>query len=179
MAQGGAMNKCFNLRSFSLFFAAAGWMVSCATSVETSLAKNYQTKLDLMQGQKSAAVLSAVAGEWKFELVNSWEGADPAPERIGRIAGRAIKLSDQEYKQVFSDPGLFKVMVFSKIVGTAEGTRGQMDGAGFNIYKDSTYQVEKFSVIRLIFRDDALVQSRVWPGLEQSRFVEAATVIRK
>lgn len=173
------MNKRFSLRPSLLFLAAACWTVNCATSVETSLAKNYQANLDLMRGQKSAPVLSAVAGEWKFELVNSWEGADPAPEKIGRVAGRAIKLSDQEYKQLFSNPGHFKVMVFSKVVGTAEGTRGQMDGAGFNIYKDSTYQVEKFSVIRLIFQDDALVQSRVWPGLEQSRFVEAATVIRK
>jgi len=150
----------------------------CAATMETSLAKSYQEKLASMSGQKPQPVLSTVTGEWKFEVANSWEGERPEPERVNKVAVKVIKFTKEEIQSIFAEPGKYKVMVFSKVVGSTSATTGEVDGMGFSLAKDSTYESNKYCVIRLVFRDDSLIDSRVWPNLDRGRFVEGTTIKR-
>jgi len=150
----------------------------CAATLETKQAQTYQTHLGTLQGKKSKEVMPVIIDQWKFEVANQWEGEQPAPQDVNKVAVKVIKFSEQEIRSIFSEPGNYKVMVFSKVVGSTSATTGEIDSMGFSLSKDSTYVSNKYCVVRLVFRDDVLLNSRVWGNLDRGRFVDGTTVKR-
>jgi hypothetical protein len=155
----------------------AFWAAACVPSVETKQAKIYQDYLDSTRGQATAKVVPVIRSEWKFELAKSSDVENPSPEKVREICPKSIQFSDAEIRDIFSQTGRYKVMVFSKALKSSSATAGEIDESGFSAVKDASYEIQRSSVIRLVFRDDKLVHSRVWPSLESSRFTEG--VIRK
>ncbi len=154
------------------------WQAGCVAPVETKQAQTYQTHLGTLQGKKSKEVLPVIIDEWKFEVANQWEGEKPAPQDVNKVAVKVIKFSEQEIQSIFSEPGHYKVMVFSKVVGSTSATTGEIDSMGFSLSKDSTYLSNKYCVVRLVFRDDVFLNSRVWGNLDRGRFIDGTTVKR-
>jgi hypothetical protein len=154
------------------------WLAGCVVPVETKRAQTYQTHLGSLQGKKSKEVLPVIIDEWKFEVANQWEGEKPAPQDVNKVAVKVIKFSEKEIQAIFSEPGHYRVMVFSKVVGSTSATTGEIDSMGFPLSKDSTYVSNKYCVVRLVFSDDILLNSRVWGNLDRGRFIDGTTVKR-
>jgi hypothetical protein len=167
----------FGLSCLSILFFLL-WQAGCVAPVETKQAQTYQTHLGSLQGKKSKEVLPVIIDEWKFEVANQWEGEKPAPQDVNKVAVKVIKFSEKEIQAIFSEPGHYRVMVFSKVVGSTSATTGEIDSMGFPLSKDSTYVSNKYCVVRLVFSDDILLNSRVWGNLDRGRFIDGTTVKR-
>jgi hypothetical protein len=132
-------------------------------------AKACQTALESMKGQPVTKVVDAIR-EWKFEGLDSWSAENPTSKDVSKHNRGKVKFSSQEYKDIFAPGGNFRVAIYNKLVGTDTSHFGEVDQYGMSAAKDAQINLEKYTVIRVVFLDDKLVHSRVWPKLEQSAF---------
>jgi hypothetical protein len=61
-----------------------------------------------------------------------------------------------------------KVAVYGTLVGIDQVTVGTVDQSGLSIAKNTTVDLKVYTVVRVVFRDDKLVNVRTWPRLEQT-----------
>ena len=129
--------------------------------------KTYQEALAAMNGAEMKSTAWKINDEWRFELVSSWEGDNPEKTMIAKLLPKKIRFNKEEETSLFAQAGHFNVLVFSKKVGEDSATMGAIDSMGLNAGKDSGLEVEQHMVIRLVFRDQKLVHSKVWPKIER------------
>jgi hypothetical protein len=129
-------------------------------------AKIYEKTLQEMIGQSLNTVVEAVEG-WKFQALAAWEAVDPTAKDVAGHDRNKIKFSKKEYAEIFGGGGAFKVVVYTKLVKTETTTMGSVDGMGMSGGKDTTLTVQKYAVIRAVFKDNALLVFRVWPTMDQ------------
>jgi hypothetical protein len=132
-------------------------------------AKMYQQTLEGMKGQDMNAVLAQFE-KWEFRGLDSWEADNPTWKDVGKHNRTKVKFSKDDYTQVFSPGGKFKVIIYNKLVGTDTSHIGEIDAMGMSAGKDINVNLEQFTVIRAVFKDGKLIQSKVWPKLDQSGF---------
>jgi hypothetical protein len=132
-------------------------------------AKAYQETLEGMMGVGFPKVI-AKFHEWKFEILDSWQAENPTAKDVSRHNRSKVKFSSQNYKDIFSQGGKFKVVVYNKLIGTDASTIGEVDQYGMSVMKDAEINLEKYTVIRAVFKDDQMINVKVWPKLEQSGF---------
>ncbi len=132
-------------------------------------AKAYESELTTLAGQPLSKVIDKIEG-WEFEALEVWQLENPTPKEVGKHNRSKVKFSKKEIERVFGPPGYYKVVVYNKLMSTDTSTMGEVDGMGRGIGKDLTITVAKYAVIRAVFRDDRLIEFRVWPSLEQSAF---------
>jgi hypothetical protein len=130
-------------------------------------ARVYEEALAGMAGQPYGKVIAAIE-DWKFECLDAWQAADPAPKDVTAHNRNKIKFSKKEIAEIFGPAGAYRVVVYTKLVGTDATTMGGVDAMGMTAGKDATFTIEKYTVIRAVFRDNALVLSKVWPVMDQS-----------
>lgn len=140
-------------------------------------AKACEATLGSMKGQPIMKVLDTIRG-WKFEGLDSWMVENPTSKDVSKHNRGKVKFSSQEYKDIFGQGGNFKVAIYNKLVGTDASHIGEIDAMGMSATKDAQINLEKYMVIRVVFLDDKLVHSRVWPKLEQSAFSGGAWLRR-
>jgi hypothetical protein len=150
---------------------AAGLCVAAARGADKAKdqAKLYEQELQALMGKK----LNDISGklrEWSFETLQAWEANDPTAKEVGKHNRGKVKFSKKDYAEIFGPGGAFKVAVWTKKIGSDATTMGEIDGGGLGVGKDTKIVLETFAVIRVVFKDDALVKFRVWPKLEQSGF---------
>ena len=148
--------------------AVSGLAVPAADKV-TDDAKACQTALDSMKGQSLSKVLDTIQG-WKFEGLDSWIAENPTSKDVSKHNRSKVKFSSQEYKDIFAQGGKFKVVIYNRLVGTDATNIGAVDEYGMSTTKDAQINLQIYTVIRVVFLDDKLVHSRVWPKLDQSSF---------
>jgi hypothetical protein len=129
-------------------------------------AKIYERTLQEMTGQSLNAVVEVIDG-WKFQALAAWEAVDPTAKDVASHDRNKIKFSKKEYATIFGEGGAFKVVVYTKLVKTETTTMGSVDSMGMSGGKDTTLTVEKYAVIRAVFKDDKLLVFRVWPTMDQ------------
>jgi hypothetical protein len=129
-------------------------------------AKIYEKTLQEMMGKSLNSVVETIEG-WKFQALAAWEAVDPTRKDVASHDRNKIKFSKKEYAQIFGPGGAFKVVVYTKLVKTETTTMGTIDSSGMSGGKDTTLTVQKFAVIRAVFKDDMLVVFRVWPTMDQ------------
>jgi hypothetical protein len=129
-------------------------------------AKIYEQTLQGMVGQPFNKVISAIEG-WKFQALVAWEAVDPTPKDVAKYNRNKIKFSKKEIAEIFGGGGAFKVVVYNKLFKTESTTIGAVDSSGMGAGKDATLTVEKYTVIRAIFKDNALLRFTVWPVMDQ------------
>jgi hypothetical protein len=129
-------------------------------------AQVYDTTLQGMLGQSLNKVVDVIAG-WKFEALAAWEAVNPTEKDVAGHNRNKIKFSKKEYAEIFGPGGSFKVVVYTKLVKTETTTIGSVDGSGMSSGKDATLNVDKYAVIRAIFKDNALFKVTVWPTMDQ------------
>jgi hypothetical protein len=121
-----------------------------------------------MMDKSSEEVVSKLIDTWGFYCTKIWTTEDPKPYDIIKEAIRGIEFTGQEASRIFSIKGKYKVMLFFKYLSSetvstdtivARGTTSRLlEGRG-------RYQDERYTYIRVVFRDDRLVFYKIWPSL--------------
>jgi len=154
-----------------LILAAVIASVSGGASAEPqkpkAQAKIYEETLQGMIGEPFGKVLSTI-DDWKFEALVAWEAENPTAKDVAKYNRNKVKFSKKEIAEIFGPGGKFRVIVYNKLIGTEATMIGEIDGAGMGAGKDMTVTLHKFTVIRVVFKDDVLILSKVWPNMEQS-----------
>ncbi|MGQ9471069.1 MAG: hypothetical protein ACUVR0_05155 [Candidatus Aminicenantales bacterium] len=155
-------------------------ILACSSfpSLETKQAKAYEAQLFSLQHEPEVKILPLIEKEWKFELLRVEKIADLSSPQIKALLPRRISFSDEEIKTLFSDPGVYKLLVYIKEIGTSAATTGEITDLGLSATKDTAYVVRHYSLIRLIFKDGQLVHSRVWPRIDSSQLAEGVIRIK-
>lgn len=152
--------------------------LSCVPSVETKQARVYEAKLLSLQNEPEDQVLPLVEKEWKFELLRVEKISELSSEKIKALLPRGIRFSDEEIRTIFADPGTYKFLVYIKELGLSAATTGEITDLGLTAIKDTAYTVRHYSLIRLVFKDNKLVHSRVWPRIDSSQLSEGVIRIK-
>jgi hypothetical protein len=129
-------------------------------------AKIYETTLQGMIGESLNKVVDVLRG-WKFEALAAWEAVDPTEKDVAGHNRNKIKFTKKEYAEIFAPGGSFKVVVYNKLVKTETTTIGTVDSSGMGSGKDATLNVDKYTVVRAVFKDNALFVVSVWPTMDQ------------
>jgi hypothetical protein len=130
-------------------------------------AKLYEETLQGMMGRPFGKVIAAIE-DWKFQCLAAWEAVNPTPKDVAKHNRNKIKFSKKEIAAIFGPGGTFKVVVYNKLVGTDATSVGAVDFMGMTAGKDLKMNVEKYTVIRAVFKDGVLILFRVWPNVDQS-----------
>lgn len=130
-------------------------------------AKLYEETLQGMMGRPFGKVIAAIE-DWKFQCLAAWEAVNPTPKDVAKHNRNKIKFSKKEIAAIFDPGGTFKVVVYNKLVGTDATSLGAVDSMGMTTGKDLNINVEKYTVIRAVFKDGVLILFRVWPIMDQS-----------
>jgi hypothetical protein len=145
--------------------------VSGRSSVEPqkpkAQAKIYEETLKGMIGEPFGKVLSTI-DDWKFEALVAWEAENPTAKDVAKYNRNKVKFSKKEIAEIFGPGGKFSVIVYNKLVGTESAMIGEIDSSGMGAGKDATVTLNKYTVIRVVFKDNVLNLFKVWPIMEQS-----------
>jgi len=131
------------------------------------LARQYDKALQGMMGEPFGRVLAAIEG-WAFECLDAWEAENPTPQDVAKHNRNKIKFSKKEIPAIFGPGGTFRVVVYNKLIGTDSTAFGEVNSAGMSTGKDLTLHLEKYTVIRAVFKDNVLMLAKVWPVMDQS-----------
>jgi hypothetical protein len=154
--EGAAMKS----RAWASFLSLA-FLLSCATSDTAKQVKIYQDNLALQIGKDAEEVTKTIAYSWKFGLLDRWEAVDPGLETVTKNNFQKHGFSKQEALDIFAPKGAYKVMLFQRFIGKAEATTEvQVDMGMHGIDQKSTGQ--DLTYIRVVFRDNKLVDQRIW-----------------
>ncbi len=150
----------------ALALSALGFAAFAADQASDD-AKAYHAELETMKGQPPASVIAKLEG-WQFVVAGAWKAESPTAKDISKHAQGKVKFSKQEIKEVFGEPGQYKIAIYSKVVGTSSATMGAIDEMGRSIHKDAAIENKIYTVVRLVFKEDKLVNVRTWPKIDSS-----------
>jgi hypothetical protein len=140
-------------------------------------AKVYQTAIEAMKGQGPRAVLNKLES-WKFEPMVAWMADTSASKDFKKFNKGKTKFSKQELAEIFEPAGKFKIAVYGLMVATDSATTGSVDQFGMGSMKDASHNLQIFTVIRIVFRDEKLIDVRTWPKMENSEIAGGTWRIR-
>ncbi len=151
-------------------------LAACAPSVDVKQGAVYQSELDTRLGSAFQPLAEMITGEWGFKVKNSVSANPPTAETVAKaVPQRKLRFSKEEIRDLFSEPGRYRVMLFTKELASETSSTGEIDSMGRTINKDNQFVIHRYAVIRAVFRDEVLVQARVWPVVEQSDMVAGTT----
>ncbi len=160
--------------------AVLAWVAAAGSAGDktTDAAKAYQAELTAMMGQEPPKVLDQIAG-WKFELIDAWMSDDVASLDFQKHNKGKTKFSKKDMAELLGPPGKYKFALYGLQVATDSATMGTIDSTGMSYQKDSTVNLETFTVIRITFRDDKLIEARTWPKLQSSSIAGGTWYMRR
>jgi hypothetical protein len=169
--EGREMSK--TRRTIGLFVVGPVLVALClagyAADKNAENAKMYQKTLEGMKGQDLATVLSRLQ-EWEFGALDSWTAENPTWQDVKKHNRSKVTFSKDDYSTTFAPGGSFKVCIYNKLIGTDTSHIGEIDSMGRGVMKDGSINLEQYTAIRVVFQDGKLIQSKVWPKLDQSGF---------
>jgi hypothetical protein len=130
-------------------------------------AKIIQTELEAMKGQEPRPILDKLTA-WKFEPMVAWMADSPETKDFKKFNKGKTKFSKKELAEIFNPAGKFKIAVYGLLVGTDSATSGSVDQFGMGSMKDASHNLQIYTVIRIVFRDEKLISIRTWPKMENS-----------
>jgi hypothetical protein len=142
-------------------------LVGIAADEISDKAKAFQAELEAMKGRAPGEVLDKLTG-WKFEPMSAWMTEDPASKEFKKNNTGKTKFSKKEIAAIFQPAGKYKIAVYGLLVGKSSATTGVVDELGRGVGKDASYTVQIFTAIRIVFRDEKLIDVRTWPKLDRS-----------
>ena len=157
---------------------AALCLAGFASDKVSDNAKMYQAEIEAMKGQEYPKILSKLA-DWKFELVDAWITEAPTSKDFASHNRGKAKFSKKEIAKIFSPAGKFKIGVYRLLVGNDSVTVGTITYSGTSNAKDATVDQQIFTIIRVVFKEDKLIDVRIWPRLESSNITGGTWRIRQ
>jgi hypothetical protein len=139
----------------------AAFIGSCASPEEARQVRLYQDRLAPFLGKPSLEVTKAIAYDWKFGVLDKWDIVDPSPEAALAKNFKVGGFSKQEATRIFAEKGSYKALVFQKIIG--EGGADVEVQVSMGMTGRSQHSADyEMCRIRVVFRDDKLVDFKVW-----------------
>ena len=140
-------------------------------------AKIIQTELEAMKGQEPRPILDKLTA-WKFEPMVAWMADSPETKDFKKFNKGKTKFSKKELAEIFNPLGKFKIAVYGILVATDSATSGSVDQFGMGSMKDASHNLQIYTVIRIVFRDEKLISIRTWPKMENSEIAGGTWRIR-
>ena len=152
---------------------AATVLVACvclACAAKGAKAKFYEEELDIQLLRNSDyKEVTDIFRAWEFGVLDTWEAANPSAQDIARLDNRRMgAFSEREKQNVFKEPGSYNVVFLSKLEKKESASLGEISGMGLSTRKDNIVDIEKYTLIRIVFRDERLVQYKIWPNITSS-----------
>jgi hypothetical protein len=144
--------------------------VSLACATKGAKARFYEDELDIKLLQNSHyKEVTDLFGTWEFGVLDTWEAVNPTEKDIARLDNRRMgAFSEREKRNVFKEPGSYNVIFLSKLEKKESASLGEISGMGLSTRKDNVVDIEKYTLIRVVFRDKRLVQYKIWPNITSS-----------
>jgi len=150
------------LRLAALVFLAV-FLVGCV-STEALQVKTYQAELRPMVGRNEPEVIALITQDWKFGLLNRWAAENPDVETVLKNKFRSFGFSKSEAEEIFTPPGKYQVIVFTKPLSREEVQTGGVDSSGNGmLLTNERLQSVTHGYIRIVLRDAKLIH--FWVGL--------------
>ena len=130
-------------------------------------ARTYQAQLEAMKGQEPRAVLNKLVA-WKFGPMVAWMADTPESKDFKKFNKGKTKFSKKEIAEIFNPLGKFKIAVYGLLVATDSATTGTVDEFGRGSMKDASHSLQIYTAIRIVFRDEKLIDIHTWPKMESS-----------
>ncbi len=141
--------------------------LSCFVTPEAKQAKIYRNNLETML-DKDFKEVNKIIKAWNFRVLDFWEAENPDADIIKEHNRPRCGFSKSEIQEIFALKGKYTVRLSSRKISTDAATTGRIGSYGLGIGKDSEYTSENYTLIRTVFRDDKLVNYRVWPSVSSS-----------
>jgi len=142
-------------------FLGLVFLLSCATSSTAKQVKIYQDNMVPLVGKDAEEVTKTIAFSWKFGLLDRWEAVDPSLETVIKNNFQKHGFSKQEARGIFAPKGAYKVMLFLKLLGREEANTEVQLNMSFVGKFEKNIALE-VAYIRVVFRDNKLINQRVW-----------------
>lgn len=142
----------------------------CCASPGARQAKIYQGQLETMIGKKTAEMESTFK-DWKFSLMDTWQEENPSMEFIEEHNRPVVKFSEAEMREIFSEEGKYHVQCFQKKEATSDASIGTIDEGGRGYMMDTAMSSDRYTLIRVVYKDGALVHYRVWGSVHQTSVI--------
>ena len=155
-------------------------VVAAAGAAEDKVAdqaKAYQAELETFKGQEPPKVLDKLAA-WKFELIDAWMAEAATTADFQKHNKGKTKFTKQEIADLLAPAGKYKFALYGIQVAADSATMGTIDSMGMGFQKDSTVALQVFTVVRIAFRDDKLIDVRTWPKLQSSSIAGGTWYLR-
>lgn len=145
-----------------------GMFGACAT--KGAKAKFYEDELDAMFLKNAHyKEVTDLFSTWEFGVLDTWESANPTERDVARLDNRTMGgFSEREKQNVFKELGSYNVIFLSKLEKRESASLGEISGMGLSYRKDNVVDIEKCTLIRVMFRDKRLVQYKIWPNITSS-----------
>lgn len=161
-----------------LVLAAAVFAAGFGADKISDEAKAFQAGLEAMKGQEPPKILDQLAA-WKFELMDAWMADGPASADFKMHNKGKTKFDKKETAALFAAAGKYKFAIYGIQVAADSATMGTIDEAGMSYQKDATVNLQVFTVVRITFRDDKLIDVRTWPRLQSSSIAGGTWYLRR
>lgn len=149
--------------SLALFASAQSSGVSVAER-----AKAWNAEIEAMMGQPTQPVLDKFLS-WKLDLMAAWKTEDPDSADFKKLNKGKTRFTKKEIAELLVPGPTYKIAFYGFLVGTEAATTGTIDELGRGVDKDASYMVRIYTVIRVVFKDDKLVQVKTWPKVDSSQ----------
>jgi hypothetical protein len=131
-------------------------------------AKAWNAEIEAMIGQPPQPVLDKLLS-WKLDLIAAWKTEDPNSSDFKKLNKGKTRFTKKEIADLLVPGPTYKIAFYGFLVGTEAATTGYIDEQGRGVDKDASYTVRIYTVIRVVFKDDKLVQVRTWPKVDSSQ----------
>ena len=149
---------------FSCLLIVFAFLLNCVSTHQEEI-KIYVNGLEPLTDKGTDEVLSKIEDKWKFLCNKFWETNDPALEDVFKEIKGKTRFSKQEASQIFSPQGEYKVMIFFKLLSRdtiSIKTITQTGQSEVHTTEGGTIEEKRYAYIRVVFRDNKLVHSKVW-----------------
>jgi hypothetical protein len=130
-------------------------------------AKAWNAEIEGMIGQPPQPVLDKLLS-WKLDLMAAWKTEDPNSPDFKKLNKGKTRFTKKEIADLLVPGPTYKIAFYGFLVGTEAATTGYIDEQGRGVDKDASYTVRIYTVVRVVFKDDKLVQVRTWPKVDSS-----------
>jgi hypothetical protein len=130
-------------------------------------AEAWNAEIEAMIGQPPQPVLDKLLS-WKLELMAAWKTEDAGSPEFKKLNKGKTRFTKKEVAELLVPGSAYKIAFYGFLVGTEAATTGTIDELGRGVDKDASYMVRIYTVVRIVFKDDKLVQVRTWPKVDSS-----------
>lgn len=139
----------------------------CCASPGAKQAKIYEERLQGMIGTKTADLENNFK-EWNFGLMQTWQEENPSVEKVKEYNVSEVSFSDAEIQQIFSGEGKYHVQYYQKKEATSDASVGTISEDGMGFLADTTMASDRYTVVRVVYKDGVLTHFRVWGNVHQT-----------